>query len=252
MGTQNHTLDQHLQKLLVESAARPKVRRSEEDQGNKTRMLRIKRDFESEATGTLDLVAEIKEADANRFPDSLEICELEGGNKRRLARQRRSMERVDESDDEESDTASDHRVSEVNDSNNDSMDTQLRNGTLSVCIVETGFEEQWCSRSSASVEVEILSVDLLVRLSKSQVGEVEDSVFKLVEKRVLRQEAVCSRLLQVSSNHVPTAGKQSDDGSSLVVKTNMDYRKTPKDFSIIIDRIEESENTTLGSICSIR
>ena len=56
----------------------------------------------------------------------------------------------------------------------------------------------------------------------------------------------------MSSNHVSTAGKQSDDGRSLVVKTNKDYRKTPKDFSIITDRIEESENTKLDIICSIR
>ena len=96
---------------------------------------------------------------------------------------RGDCETVNRVEDEEADAASDHGVSDVDGSNTDSLETQPRNGTLSVCIVETGIVEQWCSRSSASVEVEILSVDLLVELSESQVGEIENSVFQSVEKR---------------------------------------------------------------------
>ena len=118
-----------------------------------------------------------------------------------------------------------------------------------MCMIETGFVEQWCSRSSVS-EVAILSVNQQVRLSESPVEEIKDSLFESVEKRALRQEAVC-RLLYVPSSHILTAGNQSDDGRSLVVKTNMDYRRTSQDFSIIMDRVEESD-TKMDSISSIR
>ena len=52
---------------LQESAVRPGVKRSDEDQGNETRMSRIKRDFESGAVVMLDSVVEVKEAEADRF-----------------------------------------------------------------------------------------------------------------------------------------------------------------------------------------